>query len=76
MPLDNEFQVSNSKFNGTYLSGRTLSDVAMDANDDFVIVWEGDFESSAWGVYGDYFTATNAVRNRATDSGTNPAPCA
>ena len=31
----------------------------MDANDDFVIVWEGDFQSSAWGVYGNYFTATN-----------------
>ena len=56
MPLGNEFQVTPSSTNAN-----TLSDVAMDANDDFVVVWEGDFQSSStWGVYGDYFTAASA----------------
>ncbi|MGO9109891.1 MAG: Calx-beta domain-containing protein [Thermoguttaceae bacterium] len=53
----NEFQVSNASSNA-----QTLSDVAMDANDDFVVVWEGDFQSSTtWGVYGDYFTANTTT---------------
>jgi len=52
-----EFQVSNTSPNR-----RSLSAVAMDAKDDFVIVWEGDFQSSStWGVYGDYFTASAAT---------------
>ena len=29
----------------------------MDANDDFVVVWEGDDQSTQWGLYGDYFYA-------------------
>ena len=55
VPVTNEFQVTPPS-----KSASTLSDVAMDANDNFVITWEGDFQnSSTWGVYGDYFTALN-----------------
>ncbi len=53
------FQPGGSSF----LVSKSLStaqfypDVAMDANDDFVFVWEGDFQSSStWGVYGAYYT--------------------
>ena len=56
VPLGNEFQVTPSS-----TVGSSLPSVAIDANDNFVIVWEGDFQSGAtWGVYGDYFTATSA----------------
>ena len=50
-PNGNEFQVSTPS---PY--ARTTPDVSMDAADDFVIVWSGDFQAqSTWGVYGDYF---------------------
>jgi hypothetical protein len=48
----NEFQVSAPSSNA-----QSLSDVAMDSNDDFVIVWESDLQASAGGYYGDYFYA-------------------
>ena len=50
-PGGNEFKVSAaSPF------ARTMPDVSMDAADDFVIVWSGDFQQqSTWGVYGNYF---------------------
>ena len=46
----------------------------MDGNDNFVVVWEGDLQSSAWGVYGDYFTAQgkSATTPPATWSETGP----
>jgi hypothetical protein len=56
VPIGNEFQV-------TPLSSiaSTNPNVAIDAHDNFVIAWEGDFQSSsAWGVYGDYFTAKSS----------------
>ncbi len=55
VPIGNEFQVTPSSS-----SANTLPSVALDAHDNFVITWEGDFQSSStWGVYGDYFTAAN-----------------
>ncbi len=55
VPLGNEFQVTPSS-----TTANTLPSVAMDARDDFVVTWEGDFQnSSTWGVYGDYFTAAS-----------------
>ena len=48
-PQANEFQITPSSN-----TANTLPDVAMDAHDDFVIVWQGN--SSALGVYGEYFT--------------------
>ncbi len=51
-PGGNAFKVST-----TAATAQLLPDVAMDANDDFIIVWEGDFQaSSTWGVYGNYYT--------------------
>ena len=50
--IASEFQVSS-----TSVYAQSLPDVAMDANDDFVIVWEGDTQSPIRGVYGEYFTA-------------------
>ncbi len=52
LPISTEFQVSS-----TSAYAQTYSDVAMDGTDDFVVVWEGDFQSQTWGIYGDYFTA-------------------
>ena len=60
-PAGEEFQISKSS---TY--AQTLSDVAMDANDDFVVVWEGDDQSSEWGVYGDYFYNAGPNAGQAT----------
>jgi hypothetical protein len=55
VPIGNEFQVTPSSS-----LAKTLSDVALDANDNFVVTWEGDFQnSSSWGVYGNYYTAQN-----------------
>ena len=55
VPIGNEFQVTPSSSNAN-----TLPSVALDAHDNFVITWEGDFQSSStWGIYGDYFTAAN-----------------
>ena len=54
VPLGNEFQSHALFVKRQYLFARP----AMDANDNFVVVWEGDIQnSSTWGVYGDYFTA-------------------
>ncbi len=51
-----------------------LPSVAIDANDNFVIVWEGDFQSGAtWGVYGDYFTATMPAPRCCRQAGLPPA---
>ena len=59
-PAGNEFQVSNPS-----TLRRSQPDVAIDANDDFVIVWAGDFQdSSTWGVYGNYFYANGAFDRR------------
>ena len=63
-PLSNEFQVSSSSAG----YAQSLPDVAMDANDDFVVVWEGDEESSQWGVYGDYFTSNGSSTSPAWSS--------
>ena len=65
-PLGNEFQVTPSS-----TVGNSLSDVAMDSNDDFVVVWEGDLQSTSWGVYGKYFTvsAATAAIVSATETG-------
>ena len=52
----NEIQISASSS-----SAQSLSDVAIDSNDDFVIVWEGDIQSATWGVYGAYFTNTGTT---------------
>ncbi len=48
--------------------------MAIDSNDNFVVVWEGDLQSSAWGVYGAYFTAQgkSATTPPATWSETGP----
>ena len=58
-PGGSAFQVSS-----TAKYAQSLSDVAMDANDDFVITWEGDNQSSSWGVYGAYYTNGGAVSQR------------
>ena len=44
----------------------------MDSNDDFVVTWEGDLQSTSWGVFGDYFTVTAATAAiaSATETGT------
>jgi hypothetical protein len=52
VPIGNEFQVTPSSSLAS-----TFPSVAIDAHDNFVIIWEGDLQSSTtWGVYGDYFT--------------------
>ena len=55
-PLSSEFQVTAST-----TVANTYSDVAMDSRDDFVVTWEGDLQSSTWGVYGKYFTVSSAT---------------
>ena len=68
VPISNEFQVTPSSANAN-----TLPSVAIDAHDNFVVSWEGDFQNSAtWGIYADYFTAksgTAALPTSFTSSG-------
>ena len=51
---NNEFLVSSPS---AYAQG--YSDVSLDNNGDFVIVWESDINAT-WGVYGDYYTFNNS----------------
>ena len=68
VPISNEFQVTPSSANAN-----SLPNVAIDAHDNFVVAWEGDFQSSStWGIYADYFTAksgTAALPTSWTSSG-------
>ena len=64
----NEFLVSAAS---PYAQG--LSDVAVDSNGDFVIVWESD-NNSTWGVYDDYFTYANIQYTASGPSFLSPTP--
>ena len=59
VPIDNANQPAGFEFQISPLrpTPRSAPDAAMDANDDFVVVWEGDDNSTQWGLYGDYFYA-------------------
>jgi len=67
VPLGNEFQVTPSS-----LYARTLSDVAIDSNDDFVVIWQGYAQNPYLGIYGDYFTAQATTSPPTTWSQTGP----
>ena len=70
VPLGNEFQVTPSSANAN-----TLSDVSMDANDNFVVTWEGDIQNSqTWGTYGDYFTAKGGSATTLPTTWTSTGP--
>ena len=48
--------------NTTVLARQDRSDVAMDQNGDFTVVWEGYGQSNtSWNVYGQRFDATGAM---------------
>jgi hypothetical protein len=57
-PLGGEFRV-----NTTTLSDQTSPSVAMDANGDFVVVWQSNAEDgSGWGIYGQRYSSSGAAQ--------------